>query len=82
MFQADLYKTYPNAAAFTFRAEYYFLPFGAYGTTNDLIIGKFITRTERQFQNLRPRKTIYKPVYIQPGGAHTHDPKPVNGKQR
>ena len=81
LLQADLYRDYPNAAGFTFSALHFLLPFGAYGTTNDLIIGKYITRAT-QFGEGKTHKNIYKPSYIKTGGAHNHHPEPVNGKLR
>ena len=67
-----------DLAGFTFRTLHFYLNMGQYGTENDLILGRYITRPVTGPQ-LHSEKNLYKPKLILPGEIHTHAVKPVPG---
>ena len=77
LLKADLYNEYANAAGFTFRSQHFFTNWGARGTVNDMILGRYIT-TSTMEPVFYAKKSIYKPKYMNPGRIDTHKPKSLN----
>ena len=77
LLKADLFFEKNNAAGFIISSKHYCLNKGRHGTTNDQILGQFITTSTKDPEYYAP-KNIYRPMYMRPGYIHTHRPEPAD----